>query len=109
MILQVQENSREPLLTEGDIDNSWFSLSLGGGENFVEPTPTRSLRTSPVEPRSPIPQPRVAEIDTHSRGTSDYWRLIIIVRVLFILRHLGCPPASRSSLLIAFHVGIRFS
>ncbi|KAG0583950.1 hypothetical protein KC19_3G174400 [Ceratodon purpureus] len=65
---EVQENSREPLLTEGDIDNSWFSLSLGGGENFVEPTPTRSLRTSPVEPRSPIPQPRVAEIDTHSRG-----------------------------------------
>jgi hypothetical protein len=68
--LQVQEISREPFrLPEEDIDNTWFSLIVGGGENFAEPT--RSLRTSSVEPRSPVPQPRVAEIETHSRGTSD--------------------------------------
>lgn len=85
--MQVQENSREPLLHEEDIDNSWFSLSLGGGENFAEPTPTRSLRASSVEPCSPIPQPRVAEIDSHGRGMSHAWRLIMIVSVLSILRY----------------------
>ena len=78
-LLQVQENLRESLLAEGDIDNSWFSLSLGGGENFAEPTPTRSLRPSSPEPRSPIAQPRVVEIDNHGRGMSDSWRLIMIV------------------------------
>lgn len=69
--MQVQENIREPLHPEEDIDNDWFSLSLGGGENFVESTPTRSLRTSPVERISPVLQPRVAEFDTHARGTSN--------------------------------------
>lgn len=68
--MQVQDNLRGPFLSEADdIDNSWFSLSLGGGENLAEPSPARSnLRTS-LEQRSPIPQPRVtAHDDTHGRS-----------------------------------------
>ncbi|XP_024357536.1 E3 SUMO-protein ligase SIZ2 isoform X3 [Physcomitrium patens] len=67
---EVQDNLRGPFLPEADdIDNSWFSLSLGGGENLAEPSPARSnLRTS-LEQRSPIPQPRVtAHDDTHGRS-----------------------------------------
>ncbi|XP_024382422.1 E3 SUMO-protein ligase SIZ1 isoform X3 [Physcomitrium patens] len=64
---EVQENLREPFLPEEDIDNSWFSLSLGGGENLVKSTPTQNPRTSSMERYSPILQPRVAEIDPQGR------------------------------------------
>ncbi|KAG0599443.1 hypothetical protein M758_12G152300 [Ceratodon purpureus] len=66
---EVQESSPGLLLREGDVDNSkWFSLSLGGGEKLAEAVPTRSTRTSSVERRSPVPQPRVPNIDTNGGG-----------------------------------------
>lgn len=67
--MQVPETARGPLLPEGHIDNSWFSLSLGGGEDLA---PARSLRTSSIERCSPIRQTRVAIIGTYSRGMSQF-------------------------------------
>ncbi|CAM6097031.1 unnamed protein product [Calypogeia fissa] len=38
---QVQPSLREPHLVD-DVDNSWFSLSLGGNDRSVDPVPKRS-------------------------------------------------------------------
>ena len=85
--MQVQESSRGILLSEGDIDNStWFSLSLGGGENLAKPAPVRSLSTSSVERSSPLPQARIANTGTNSRGMSKLL-LTAFVLVIYILKY----------------------
>ena len=55
---QVPSNSRDSLVVEENIDNSWFSLRLGGGgESTIEAVPTRSLSTSSHERPASSTQP----------------------------------------------------
>ncbi|XP_024364528.1 E3 SUMO-protein ligase SIZ1 isoform X2 [Physcomitrium patens] len=67
---EVQENLRDLTLPAEVMDNSWFSLSLGGIGNVVKPTPERSLFTTSIEWCSPISQPGVNEYDPHGLGSN---------------------------------------
>lgn len=61
---------REPLLPETEMDNAWFSLSLGGGDGLVEPAPAPSLPTTSQELRPPTFQVRSRDFESHGRGMS---------------------------------------
>lgn len=60
---------REPLLPETEMD-TWFSLSLGGGEGLVEPAPVPSLPITSQELRTPTFQVRSRDLESHGRGLS---------------------------------------
>lgn len=51
-------NSRDSLIVEENIDDSWFSLRVGGGgESTIEAVPTRRLSTSSHERPASTTQP----------------------------------------------------
>ena len=69
---QVPSNSRDSLVVEENIDNSWFSLRLGGGgESTIEAVPTRSLSTSSHERPASSTQPASRDL----YPLIVYWKL----------------------------------